>query len=95
MPPLVLTPELRRAAQRCIWFEPPETAVADPARLAAYVLTYGSHEDVKALRAQVKEEALRQLIDAAPPGIFDARSWAYWNLMIGRYETPPMPQRAL
>jgi len=64
---LVLTPELRRAAQRCIWFEPPETAVVNPARLAAYILTYGGQEDVNALRVQLSEEDLKALLDAAPP----------------------------
>lgn len=92
---LVLTPELRKAAERCIWFEPPEKAIANGARLAAYILTYGAPKDVRALRAQVTDRELRLLLDAAPPGIFDARSWAYWNLIVGRYETPPMPQRAL
>lgn len=92
---LVLTPELRRAAERCVWFEPPETAIAIPARLAAYIFTYGGLEDVRALCSQLKDGDLEQLLDMAPPGVFDARSWAYWNLIVGRYQTPPMPQRAL
>ena len=90
---LTLTDELRKAAERCVWFERPETSLAAPARLAAYIFTYGSLEDVKALRAQITQSDLRSLIDDAPPGIYDARSWAYWNLMIDRYDTPPMPQR--
>ncbi len=92
---LVLTPELRKAIERCVWFEPPEKAIANEARLAAYILTYGAPQDVRALRAQVTDEELRRLLDAAPPGIFDAHSWAYWNLIVGRYDTPPMPQRGL
>jgi hypothetical protein len=28
-----------------------------------------------------------------PPGIIDPRSWAYWNLKLGRDPTPPMPAR--
>jgi len=31
----------------------------------------------------------------APPGIIDERSWAYWNVVIGRYPTPPMPRRMI
>jgi len=88
-----LTEELRKAAERCVWFEPPEQAVEDLPRLAAHILTYGSVEDVAALLKQLREEELRSLLDSAPPGIFDERSWAYWNLMVGRYETPPMPTR--
>jgi hypothetical protein len=90
---LTLTDDLARVARRCVWFEPPERAIADPARFAAYVLTYGTHEDVKVLRAQVDDAALRALLDKAPPGIFDPRSWAYWNLKLGRFPAPPTPVR--
>ena len=92
---LTLTDELRKAARRCIWFEPPELALKEPGRLAAHIFTYGSQEDVMALRCQITQDDLQRLLDAAPPGICAPRSWAYWNLMAGRYETPPMPQRKL
>ena len=92
---LTLTDELRKAARRCIWFEPPEVALKEPGRLAAYIFTYGSQEDVMALRCQITQDDLQRLLDAAPPGIYDAPCWAYWNRMAGRYETPPMPQRKL
>ena len=94
MTQLTLTDSLRKSA-RCVWFEPPETAIADPARFAAYVLTYGSMEDVAALREQMSLDDIAKALDNAPPGIFDARSWAYWNLMVGRAEPPPMPVRRL
>lgn len=32
---LTLTDALRRAAQRCVWFEQPERLIAQPAKLAA------------------------------------------------------------
>ena len=89
---LTLTDELRKAARRCIWFEPPEVALKEPGRLAAYIFTYGSQEDVMALRGQIPQDDLQRLLDAVPPGIYDPRSWAYWHLMAGRYETPPIPQ---
>jgi hypothetical protein len=90
---LLLTPDLRKAAERCIWFEPPEKAIAYPSRLAAYILTYGDTDDVRALRAQINVPELTRYLDDAPPGIFDRKSWAYWNLVVGRYETPAMPVR--
>jgi hypothetical protein len=37
---------------------------------------------------------LAEAVEHAPPGIFDARSWAYWNLKIGRYPAPAMPVRS-
>lgn len=93
MKPLILTEAMRKTAQRCIWFEAPEIAVQNPARLAAYVLTHGMPEDTKILREQLSNDDLKQALDEAPPGIYDARSWAYWNLVAGRYDTPPLPTR--
>jgi hypothetical protein len=78
---LTLTDELRKAAQRCISFEPPEmalpemalpeVALKEPGRIAAYIFTYGSQEDVMALRCQITQDDLQRLLDAAPPGIYD------------------------
>lgn len=93
MKPLVLTPALRRAAERCVWYESPERAIAHPARLVAHILTFGGIDDVNALRAQYSDDDLKEALDTAPAGIFDARSWAYWNLVVGRYAPPPLPQR--
>ena len=45
------------------------------------------------MRSGVNDEELAEAIIDAPPGIFDPRSWAYWNLKIGRYPAPPMPRR--
>ena len=93
MKPLCLTKELERVARRCVWFKEPRDAVADPVRLIAYVLTYGTADDVKESLRHVTDVDLEEAIDQAPSGVFDARSWAYWNLMLGRYETPPLPVR--
>lgn len=90
---LMLTPALREAAARCVWFKPPEEAIEYPEHLAAHIMTYGRIEDIDALREQLDWDDIRQALDHAPPGVFDARSWAYWNLMVGRYEAPPMPAR--
>ena len=93
MTKLRLTSDLMQAARRCVWFKSPEEAVAFPAHLVAHILTYGAYEDVRALRRQLTDDDLREAIDHAPPGVFDPRSWTYWNLMLGRDEAPPMPQR--
>jgi hypothetical protein len=41
----------------------------------------------------VSEVDWREALDRAPPGIIDARSWAYWNSKFGRWPPPPMPRR--
>lgn len=93
MKPLPVTPALLKVARRVIWFEKPEEALADPVRFLAYVMTYGTAEDLKALDGIVSKDELREALDKAPPGVFDQRSWAYWNLKCGRQPAPPLPAR--
>ena len=95
MKKLMLTEELIGVASRVLWFESPEKALSDPVRFLTYAMTYGTHEDMNMVRQYVSDEELREILDQAPPGIFDARSWAYWNVILGRYPTPPLPERQL
>ncbi len=88
-----LTPQTQALAARLVWFEPPETALADPVRFMAYAFARATHEDMKILRGFVTDDDLREALDRAPPGIIDPRSWAYWNALIGRYPAPPPPVR--
>ena len=95
MKPLPYNADLLAVAPRVLWFEAPEQALADPIRFLAYVMTYGTAEDVAVLRRYVGEDGFREAIENAPPGILDERSWAYWNIMAGRDPVPPMPVRRL
>lgn len=89
---LPATPDLLRLAGRVVWFKVAEAALRDPAHLVAYVLTHGTPEDVATLRRHLSDPQLRVALERAPAGVFDARSWAYWNLMLDRTETP-LPER--
>ncbi len=93
MKPLPVTPELLNVARRVVWFKDPEKALADPVHFLAHVMTYGTVEDLKALTGIVGKEDFSEVLDNAPPGIFDARSWAYWNVKCGRQPAPPLPTR--
>jgi hypothetical protein len=93
MKALPTSPELLRVARRVIWFEEPERALADPVQFLAHVMVFGTVEDLKALRGIVGNDEFREVLERAPPGIFDARSWAYWNLVCGRKPAPPLPVR--
>jgi len=90
-------PDIHRRAGACgtaySGFKSPEEAVRDPVHFIAHVLTYGTHEDMQALRHQVSDEELARAIRNAPPGVFDVCSWTYWNLKIGWYPTPLLPGR--
>lgn len=80
-------------AQRVIWFEPPEVALADPIRLVAYAMAKSTPEDMDLILQHIGQDGLREAIENAPPGIIDPRSWAYWNLMADIEPALPMPQR--
>jgi hypothetical protein len=87
--------DLLAVAPRVIWFEPPEQALADPIRFLAYLMTYGTPREIAVVRRYLDLDDFREALEHAPPGIIDARSWAYWNAMVGRYPAPPMPRRSI
>jgi len=91
--PLPETPALLAVAQGVVWFKPPVEALAEPVHFLAHVMTYGTLEDLRALQDVVGLAEFREVLDHAPPGVFDPRSWAYWNLKCGRLPTPPLPVR--
>ncbi len=87
------TPTLLAVAQRVVWFKDPADALADPVHFLVHVMTYGTVEDLRALEGLVGLDEFREALDQAPPGVFDARSWAYWNLKCGRSPASPPPVR--
>jgi len=95
MKPIPLTPETEALARRLVWFEEPAQALSDPFRFVAYALAKPTPEAMKILRSFLSDNDFRDALDHAPPGIIDARSWAYWNARLGRYPAPPMSTRQL
>jgi hypothetical protein len=75
--------------------EAPAEALSDPIRFMAYAMASATHADMTVLRRYVSDDDFRAALDQAPPGIIDARSWAFWNSKLGRYPTPPLPVRRL
>ena len=94
MKPYPQTTEFLRAARRIVWFEEPGTALSEPYRFTAYALRYATPEDMDLILSHIGREGLRDVLDHAPPGIIDARSWSYWNVMVDRFPPPPMPTRS-
>lgn len=87
--------DLLAVAPRVVWFEPPDKALANPIRFLSYLMTYGTIDDIAVVRRYLDLDDFRDALEHAPPGIIDERSWAYWNVMVGRYPVPPMPRRNL
>jgi hypothetical protein len=94
MKPIVPSPAMRKVAMRVVWFKAADEALADPLHFLAHVMTYGTAEDLAIVRRAVPIEALRAVLDNPPPGVFDARSWSYWNLVLANQSPPPpLPAR--
>jgi hypothetical protein len=88
MKALAVTAELLRVAQRVIWFEEPVRALTDPVQFLAHGMVFGAVEDLKALRGIVGKDDYREVLEQAPPGIFDARSDRAWR------QAPPIAPAA-
>ena len=93
MKPLPKTPALLAVAKRVVWFKEPADALADPVHFLAHVMTYGTVEDLRVVESVVGEMEILEVLDHAPAGVFDPRSWAYWNLKCGRVPAPALPVR--
>ena len=89
------TKELEKVAQRLIWFKSPQDALEDPYTFMAHVMTYGTLNDVLIIKKALGMVAFKEALDHLPPGIIDAKSWNYWNLMVGRFPVPPLPERKI
>jgi hypothetical protein len=95
MTPLPHIPELAAVAKRVVWYKDSEETLRDPVLFLCHLMTHTLPEDIITVSKYVSPGQFRQALELAPPGIFDARSWAYWNVKLGRTSVPPMPERTL
>jgi len=89
------TAELLEVARRVVWFHDAEETLQRPYTFLAYLMTFTVPSDFAIVRRYVSMDDFRLALENAPPGVFDPRSWAYWNLVCGRNPVPPMPQRKI
>ena len=89
-----LRPKLRPVAGRVFWWGDPEEWLNDALRFAAQVMTFGNLEDTRLTLELLGDSLFRDVLANPPPGLFDAKSWAYWH---HRYHlaVPPLPVRKL
>lgn len=87
--------DLRDVARRVVWFEAPEEGLRYPKRFLAYLMTYGTEEEIGTARKYYSDSDFEAVLDDAPAGIFDRRSWNYWNLRYHRKPVPPLPRRKI
>ena len=86
---------LRELASRYVWWKSPEQALERRSHWLCQLLQLGTAEDVRSARRILGDEALREALRSAPPGVLDARSWSYWHLVLFGSPVPPLPRRPL
>ena len=89
------TPELLRVAKRMVWFKPPEVTLRDPVFFLNHVMTWGTIEDIRVARTHYDDDDFKKALRQAHPGVFDARSWAYWHVVLQMDPAPALPERRL
>ena len=87
------SPELLSVARRVVWFKPPEATLANDVFFLNHLMVYGTAEDLTVAGRQYGDDDFRRALRAPLPGIFDARSWAYWHARLGLGPAPPRPVR--
>jgi len=88
------TEELRTVAKRVVWFKPPDETLNEPKLFLAHLMTYGTLKDIVIAMSYYSDEDFDRVLTDPPSGIFDLRSWNYWNLRYHHEPVPPLPSRS-
>lgn len=86
--------DLEKVAKRVVWFKRPEQALRDNNLFLAHLMTYGTLNDIATALGYFSESDFEAVLDNPPPGIFDPRSWTYWNIRYHREPVPALPKRS-
>lgn len=94
--PVLESSVLKRLEKRYIWWKLPGIQ-PEPLRVIAQVMTLGTHEDMKALEAEVGRMRLKEALLSAEPGWFTPQAWAFWHVVldVASFDAiPPQLRRA-
>ena len=86
-------PELLAVAKRVVWFKPPTATLANDIFFLNHLMVYGTADDLTVARQRYDDDDFRRALRNALPGVFDARSWAYWHARLGLGPAPARPVR--
>jgi hypothetical protein len=86
-------PDLEAVAKRVVWFKAPEDTLMDANLFLAHVMTYGTLSDIATTLRYFSEADFESVLNDPPPGIFDRRSWTYWNVRYHHEPIPELPKR--
>ena len=82
-------------ARRYVWWKTPEEALQARTHFLCQLMQLGTDEDLRLARHLLGDDAFRDALRDAPPGILDARSWNFWHLVLFHHPPPPAPARPL
>ena len=74
--------ELIEIAKRINWFDNPETLVKNTDRFLCYFMQYCQAKDIAVVKKHFSQQQFKKALDNAPLGIIDARSKAYWEIVL-------------
>ncbi len=80
-------------ARRVVWFKPSQETLKDEVFFLNHVMIHGFAEDIMEMRRHFDDDALRNALRNAHPGIWDARSWTWWHVILDLEPVPPLPVR--
>lgn len=83
----------KELAKKYVWWKTPEDALADETHFIAQLMTLGTLEDTQWLRGNFSDDELREVLNQAPPGVFNGRAWHYWHLRLKVEPVPGLPER--
>jgi hypothetical protein len=87
--------DLLRVAERVVWFKRPEYTLKDTKLFLAHLMTYGALREIRMALRYFSEGDFEAAVSDPYPGIFDQRSWTYWNLRYHHEPVPPLPTRRI
>jgi hypothetical protein len=87
--------ELKQVARRVVWFKSPEETLEEPKLFLAQLMTFGTLRDIVIAMKYYSDKDFEEVLADPPSGIFDIRSWNYWNLRFHHEPVPPLPSRNL
>jgi hypothetical protein len=85
---------LAGSAQRYIWWETTQCAMAYPQKILAQIMNIGVWDDICKMVGLFSQKDLLEVLNTADIGQFNERSWHFWHNRFSD-KVPPMPERVL
>jgi hypothetical protein len=87
--------DLQEVARRVVWFKRPEETLKDTKLFLTHVMTYGTLREIRTVLRYFSEKDFDAVLNDPYPGIFDRRSWVYWNVRYHHEPVPELPKRKI